>query len=276
VKIVKLKIENFHKMHLVGPKEVKSLKKPKSNSHKGDNGILVIIGGSKQYHGAPLLAAKMASKIVDLVYFSSVPENNRLINKMKSKLCEFITVSRKNILSYFNKSDVILIGLGLGTGNIERNLINRLLKKYPHKKFVLDAGALKVLNKKYLGKNCIITPHAREFQILFKIRATEANVKQMAKKYQCVIVLKGKKDLIISSNMVSCNTSGNQGMTKGGTGAVLAGLIAALATTNNLYLAACAGTYLNGLAGNRLKKKVSYYYNASDLIEEIPKTIKAL
>jgi len=258
-------------MPLIGPKEIKSLKKPKPHSHKGDNGILLIIGGSKQYHGAPLLAAKTASKIVDLVYFSSVPENNRLINEMKSKLCEFITITRKEILSYAKKSDAILIGPGLGTGNAEKKLTNELLKKYSDKKFVLDAGALKILNKQYLGKNCIITPHANEFRSLFKIKATEANAKKIAKQYNGIIVLKAKKtlgkDLIISPNRVSYNTSGNQGMTKGGTGDVLAGLIAALATTNDLYLAACAGTYLNGLAGDRLKKKVSYYYSASDLVE---------
>jgi NAD(P)H-hydrate epimerase len=63
-------------------------------------------------------------------------------------------------------------------------------------------------------------------------------------------------------------------MTKGGTGDVLAGLIAALACKNDLFLAACAGTFLNGLAGDRLFKKVSYYYSASDLISEIPKAIK--
>lgn len=265
-------------MFLISSKEVKSLTKPRKKSHKGDNGILLIIGGSKQYHGAPLLAAKIASKIVDLVYFSSVPENNRLINNLKSNLCEFITITRKEILSYAKKSDAILIGPGLGTENAEKKLTNKLLKKYPDKKFVLDAGALKILNKQYLGKDRIITPHANEFQFLFKIRATEANVKKMAKRYNCIIVLKAKKtlgkDLIISSNKVSYNTSGNQGMTKGGTGDVLAGLIAALATTNDLYLAACAGAYLNGLAGDRLQKRVSFYYHASDLVEEIPKAFK--
>jgi len=63
-------------------------------------------------------------------------------------------------------------------------------------------------------------------------------------------------------------------MTKGGTGDVLAGLITALAAKNDLYLAASAGVFINGLAGDRLSKKVSHYYNASNLIHEIPRALK--
>src|SRR4030067_3872424 len=94
---------------------VEDLYKPPRNSHKGDNGRLLIIGGSKRFHGAPLFAAKVASKIVDLVYFSSVPENNELIIKMKEKLCDFIAVSRNEVFEAAEKSDCILIGPGLGT-----------------------------------------------------------------------------------------------------------------------------------------------------------------
>jgi len=59
-------------------------------------------------------------------------------------------------------------------------------------------------------------------------------------------------------------------MTKGGTGDVLAGLIAGLACKNDLFLAASVGAYINGLAGDTLYKKVGPYFNASDLCEEIP------
>ncbi len=78
------------KINEIGRSEIISLYKPLADSHKGDNGVLLIIGGSKKYHGAPILAAKTASRIVDLIYFSSVPENNALVKKMKSRLNEFI------------------------------------------------------------------------------------------------------------------------------------------------------------------------------------------
>jgi NAD(P)H-hydrate epimerase len=103
---------------------------------------------------------------------------------------------------------------------------------------------------------------------------TKDTVKAKAKKYGCRIVAKGKTDYVASRDEFKINTTGNVGMTKGGTGDVLAGLIAGFAATNDLFLAASAGVFINGLAGDRLKKKVSRYYNASDLVNEIPKTIK--
>ncbi len=63
-------------------------------------------------------------------------------------------------------------------------------------------------------------------------------------------------------------------MTIGGTGDVLAGLLAGLACWNDLFLAASAGVFLNGLAGDKLKNRLSYYYSASNLVSEIPKAIK--
>lgn len=258
----------------IGIGEVKILHKPSEKSHKGDNGKLLIIGGSEMFHGAPILAAKTASKIVDLVYFSSIPENNKLVQKIKSKLCEFITVPQKEVFNFVKKVDAVLIGPGMRVDKETKNLTNQLLKKFPRKKFILDAGALHVVDKKLLNKNCIITPHKREFKMMFGITSSKKNVLAMAKKYKCIIVLKGATDYISDGNEIEINTTGNAGMTKGGTGDVLAGLIAALACKNDLFLSASAGVFINGLAGDRLKKRLSYYYNASDLISEIPKTIK--
>src|SRR3972149_3555308 len=118
---------------------VEDLYKPPRNSHKGHNGRLLIIGGSKKFHGAPLFAAKIASKIVDLVYFSSVPENNELIKKMKSELCDFIAVPRSEVFDAAEKADCILIGPGLGVSDETKSRTNDLLNNFPNKKFVLDA-----------------------------------------------------------------------------------------------------------------------------------------
>jgi len=113
----------------IGSEIVKSLYKPPKDSHKGQNGKLLIIGGSERFHGAPLFAAKMASRIVDLVYFSSIPENNELIKKMKSKLCDFIAVPQDEVLKIVNEVDAVLIGSGLGVSTGTKTLTNRLLKK---------------------------------------------------------------------------------------------------------------------------------------------------
>ncbi|MAF14114.1 MAG: hypothetical protein CMI53_04465 [Parcubacteria group bacterium] len=258
----------------IGVGEVKVLNQPGDSSHKGDNGKILIIGGSKYFHGAPVYASKTASKIVDLVYFSSVPENNEVIKKMKTKTNAFITVPRAEVFKAAKKVDVILIGPGLGVDQQAKQLTNDMLKKFKNKKFVLDADALKVVDKKLLNKNCIVTPHKQEFKKLFGLTASRQAAGKMAKKYNCIVVLKGVTDFVADHNQTKLNTTGNAGMTKGGTGDVLAGLIGGLACTNGLFLAASAGVFINGLAGDRLKKKVYYNYNATDLIKEIPKTIK--
>ncbi len=252
---------------------LKTLYKPPEKSHKGDNGVLLIIGGNEKYHGAPILAAKAASRIVDLVYFSSVKENNILVQKMKSKFCEFITVSRGELYAAAKKADAVLIGPGMGISRRTKFYANNLLKKFPAKKFILDADALKTVDKKLLGKNCVVTPHKKEFEILFGTEAVPENVFKMAKKYGCIIALKGPVDYVSDGKELRTDTVGNAGMTKGGTGDVLAGLIAALATKNDLFLSASAGIFINGLAGDLLKKRVSYYYNASDLADEISKVL---
>jgi len=258
----------------IGVGEVKVLAKPGVDSHKGDNGKVLIIGGSEQYHGAPILAAKILSKIVDLVYFASTPENNELIKKMRSRLAEFIAVGRSDLQEYARKSDVILIGPGLGAGKAEEKLVNGLLKKFKAKKFVLDAGALPVADKKLLGKNVIITPHKQEFKTLFRISGNKENAGKMARRHKCVIVLKGKVDFVCDAQRCKENMTGNAAMTRGGTGDVLAGLIAGLAAQNDLFLAASAGVFLNGLAGDRLLKKKGRMFSASDLVKELPRTLK--
>ena len=88
------------------------------------------------------------------------------------------------------------------------------------------------------------------------------------------VVLKGREDLICQGDKLVVNRTGNEGMTKGGTGDVLAGLIAALYCKNEAFLAASAGTYINGLAGDKLYERVGRYFNASDLVKEIPAVMK--
>ncbi len=261
-------------MKKVTIKDVRKLYKPPKDSHKGQNGKLLIIGGSKLYHGSPIFAVKVASRIIDLVYFSSVKEVNTLVEKMKFEIADVIVIPKSEVNEYAKKVDCILIGGGMEQTKETKRLTENLLKRFPEKKFVIDADSLKVMNPKLLNENCIVTPHSVEFKKLFKVEANEENARKMAKEYRCIVVLKGRKDIICSPKVCKYNLTGNVGMTKGGTGDTLAGLIAALACKNDLFLAATVGTFVNGLSGDRLKEKVGYYYNASDLVEEIPKAMK--
>lgn len=266
------------------PGILKKLYLPPKNSHKGENGKLTIIGGSHLFHGASLWALKVASRIVDMVFYSSTPQNNKLTEILKSKLYNFMAIDRDEIGDYIQESDAILLGPGLpreeGREKDEestRILTERLLKSYPNKKWIIDAGSLTEMEPEWLRSlngNVIITPHKKEFKMLFGLEATEQKVFEMAKKYNCTILLKGHEDIVCSPDQCVKITGGNAGMTKGGTGDVLAGLVSALACKNDLFLAACAASYFNKKAGDELYKRVGPYFNASDLCEEIPRVMK--
>ncbi len=262
---------------------LKNLYRPPKDSHKGQNGKLTIIGGSKLFHGASLWALKTASRIVDMVFYSTIEENEALTKRLKSEIYDFICVPRNELGDYIQESDAVLIGPGLMREKQTREITQSLLAKFPEKKWIIDAGSLQMMEAEWLKKlnQVIITPHQKEFKKLFTVNNGTMEqwnnlVLQKAKEYGCVIVLKGSTDIICSPQKCMVNTTGNEGMTKGGTGDVLAGLIAALACKNDLFLAAGAGIYINGLAGDALYQRVGPYFNATDLSEEIPKILKKL
>lgn len=259
---------------ILGPEYLKKIKKPAKNSRKGDNGRVLIIGGSKTYHGAPILSVMIASKLVDLVYFFSVKSNTKLVEKMKLKVRTFINPSEKNLEKYISNSDSVLIGPGLEKTRKNEVMTNWLLHKFKEKKFILDAGAFSMIKPKLLSENCLLTPHSGEFRDFFKKEANEKNVKTLSKKHKSVIVLKGNPDVVAGPSDIKINKTGNPGMTKGGTGDILAGLIAGLAANNDLFVSAAAGVFVNGMAGDKLYNTKGTYYSAEDLLDEIPRTIK--
>lgn len=256
------------------PKKIfKDLYRPAKSSRKGENGVLTIIGGSKKYHGAPLYAIMAASHFVDLVYFNTVPSNRKFLEGLKSRSAEFIAVCDREREKHIAQSDAVLIGPGLGIGDRAQSSVNRLMKRFPGKKFVLDADALKLFRfgfSRQFARNIVVTPHAEEFKFMFKCAPTAENVEKMCKNYGITVVLKGKKDIVCSPWTCYYNNVGNPGMTKGGTGDVLAGLIAALSCKNDIMLAATAGVLLNGLAAQDLKREHGPYFNATQLAERLP------
>ena len=153
-------------------------------------------------------------------------------------------------------------------------LSNRLLQKYPQKKWVVDAGALQMINPNLLNANCIITPHQQEIIIL-----QEKNSHFDPKNYQAppTCLLKGQIDYIFTKENGSSKTieirGGNAGMTKGGTGDVLAGLLAALYCKNQALTSTLIASYINKKTGDYLYQKVGPYFNSSDLVETIPQVL---
>ena len=291
---------------------LKNLYRPASDSHKGQNGKLLIVGGSQLFHAASLWALAVASRIVDMVFYSSVPTNNEIVKRAKKEFRNGIVVPRSKVENYIKEADCVLIGPGLPRpeGQEEgdddtKEMTERLFRSHPEKKWVVDGGSLQTIDPEVLRSLKtvpILTPHRKEFEILklktqnSKLKTTtqkskiEEQVELFSKEYNCVILLKGEYDVVcgpfdsgstsltIAQGEIRCNriSGGNPGMTKGGTGDVLAGLVAALYCKNDSFLSACAGSYINKKAGESLEKKMGIYFNASDLANEIPHVMKDL
>lgn len=269
----------------------------KPGSHKGQNGRLLVIGGSHLFHAASIWALEVASRIVDLVHYSSVPENNAIVHDIKKEFRDGIVIPRSDIDSYIEEDDCVLIGPGMTRDDETKTLTDKLLQTYPKKQWVIDAGALQMMDLALLPPNAILTPHHGEFAdlvaratalypIFVQAETDEDKVRLFAKIFHCIVLLKGHIDIACSGGICDekiCRPGelrmiegGNEGMTKGGTGDVLAGLIAALACTNDPMLSALAGSFINKKAGESLYKTVGPFFNASDLAGEIPRTLKEL
>lgn len=256
-------------MHIVDASILTQLYKPFKKSHKGENGRILIVAGSDKYHGSMLLTVQATSRIADMVYVHSTSKNLKLIDKLKSETAVFVNVSENELGNTAMKSDVIIIGPGIEDSQKNTELLEMILRRFADKKILIDATAFDCLDLDSIHKNCVLTPNVAEFERTFKKTAIPQNVLGMSQQYGCVIVLKGQNDYISDGEIIYENHTGNAGMTKGGTGDVLAGLIGGLLAKNDKMTAALTGAYINGLAGDRLYFKKGTFYNAEDLIQEI-------
>lgn len=245
---------------------IKNLYKPKKESHKGENGKLLVIGGSKKYSGSPIFSLLAARRFVDLLYFYPGENDHYLIQAVKN-IPEVIVLDS---LEKVDKVDCVVFGMGMGNAKFD---VAPLLNA---KKLVIDAEGFNYFEKSALDDRFILTPHSLEFKKYFGVDGTKENVIAFAKKYNCTILKKGPIDIIADKNRYYENKMHNQGMTKGGTGDVLAGLVGALACKNPNFEAAVAGAYLNGFAANVLLKKFGFYFCASDLANELAIAFKLL
>mgnify|MGYP000672155337 CR=1 FL=1 len=251
----------------------------RTNSHKGENGRVLIVGGSDNYVGAPALTGLAVLRSgADLAIIACPETAGYAINSISPDLITVKlsgkTLARRHeprIAKLAESADVVVLGPGLGT-NPETKMTVRNLCRRISKPKVIDADALKALDK--IPENCILTPHAGEFEILFGCKPTREELKKRASEDK-IILLKGPCDLISNGKEVKENCTGNPGMTVGGTGDVLAGLVAGLVAQGVKPLdAAFLAAQVNGESGDLLLKEKGYGFTASDLLEVIPRVMK--
>ncbi|MBA2862408.1 bifunctional ADP-dependent NAD(P)H-hydrate dehydratase/NAD(P)H-hydrate epimerase [Methanococcus maripaludis] len=261
--------------NMIGKGDFHLLNERKPDSHKGQNGKVLIIGGSKEYHGAPVFSALAASKFADIVTVASV---SKVMNTVKNypELMPYELngdyIGYKNVEELLNLSknyDCTVLGSGISLNSDTKEFVNSYINKI-NGKVVIDADAIKLIDYENFEfrNNFIFTPHKKEFEYIENyIESSE---------FKSTVVLKGSTDIVFNSDSIKMNITGNQGMTVGGTGDILCGIIGAIYSCNDAFPSACCGTYINGYCGDMLEKEFGYYYNSTDIIKILPKALKDL
>ncbi len=266
--------------------------KRRTDSHKGENGKVLVVGGSIKYSGAPVLASRAALRTGADLVVTCIPESiarsvrsdspNMIVKSLKG---DYLTKEHSDtILDQLEKFDSMVIGPGISENPETFEFILDVIKRTPSEKsIVIDADALKAISTDLSilkSKKVVLTPHMGEFKILFGKKISnnwferKEEVFEIAQKNKTTILLKGKYDVISNAQTSKINRTGHVGMTVGGTGDVLAGILGTLSAINvNLFRAASAASYLAGKAGEFAAEDFGNSLLATDVIEKIPEVI---
>jgi ADP-dependent NAD(P)H-hydrate dehydratase len=274
----------------VSPKLIRQLMPPRLlSSRKGDNGTVLIAGGSRFYHGAPVLATIAAFRSgADLVY-TAVPRS--IITAVRSFSPAIIALplpddkltkgSANRLIAMLPKNaDSAAIGMGM---SLDPEALTTLVGKLrqANTKILLDASALipQVLEE-ISNTGSIVTPHLGEYKRLFGTEPGStkeemtSNVHKLAKENGITIALKGWINIVSDGEQLTAIKRSTPAMTVGGTGDVLSGLAAGLLAKMKPFEAAVVAIYVNGLAGTLAFRQAGLHLIATDLIDNLPLVMK--
>ena len=261
----------------VGPGDMLRYPIPKVDSHKGQNGRLLIIGGGP-YIGAPAMAALAALRIgCDLVHIATPASSFAQISAFSPAFImhriqgDVLSAdSADMLLSLSEDVDAVLIGPGLGTSEDTQKAVRDFVKRCA-RPLVIDADGITAMAGSGIKKDTIYTPHHSEYRRLGGDSAPEKTAKDLGS----VIVLKGREDLITDGERTRVNRTGSPGMTVGGTGDVLAGAIAGLLSKGmSSFDSGCLGAYICGRAGELSFDELSYGMMPTDVIDNIGRVLR--
>jgi len=282
--------------YLVEPEDILAgIPKRKVNDNKYSAGKVLIIAGSKQFTGAPVLTAKSAIKSGSGAVVLACPQSIQTI--IKKKIIEptilpyddegkgFLCAASLDVLKPKIKwADSIVIGTGLGRDEETLKTVLAITRLAGKKKIIIDADAIYAFtNKKFENSNIIFTPHQKEFSDLIGIPLDElkkdllTHGKKFTKSTKSFLVLKGAPTLTFNpKGEVFINTTGNPGMAKFGVGDVLSGILGSfISTSTNIEHSIISAVYLHSLAADLLKiKKHELTYTATDITENLHNAIK--
>ena len=285
--------------HLVNEQSIRDLlPKRGDNTNKGSFGKLLLITGSSEYPGAGRLSLEAAlrggvglvsylgEKALNESFLRDFPE---AIFKERKPFVNLQESEIEDIIALANKHTSVLIGSGCGRSCGLLRLVQSLLKKYEGN-LILDADAINVLAEngdeslaliKGCGAKVIITPHPLEFAGICGMSVEEVNsdrirsAREFSIKYGCTTVLKGAATITTDGEVVYVNSSGSSALAKAGSGDVLAGFLASLATASRSALtSSAAAVYLHAKAADVLADELSQFgVTPSDLPRQIAREI---
>lgn len=250
--------------------------KRERDAHKGTFGCVLVISGSSSMRGAAAFAVlgalrsgagtvKLATvpKCIDTV---SVLAPEATFIELESDEHGFMKFNENILADALKKASSVVIGSGMGVTEDTMEIV-RFIVQNAEVPVIIDADGINciaqdieiLVNKK---SEVIITPHPGEMARLLKCDAKMINdnrimiAEKYAEQYGITVVLKGAGTIVADRHRTSANHTGNAGMSKGGSGDILSGIIGATAAQNiPPYDAACAGVYMHGLAGDSACEK---------------------
>ncbi|MGD9780654.1 MAG: NAD(P)H-hydrate dehydratase [Kiritimatiellia bacterium] len=257
------------------------------DSHKGTHGRALLMGGAAEYPGAIVLAAQGAIRSgAGLV---RVAASASAASAAVLRVPEAIVGADLSADFPLEGMDSILAGPGLGRGPEARRLVARLLHETPCP-LVLDADAIAVLAGhpeavRACAKPVVLTPHPGELAMLLGKDTADvqkdrlAASREAADRTGAIVVLKGAGTIVAKTGQPAwLNLNGNPGMACGGSGDVLAGLLAGLLAQNvPPFEAACAAVWLHGAAGDVAALRFTQAaMKAGDIAQALPDAFRQI
>ncbi len=269
-----------------------TIPKRKSNTHKGTYGTLLSFCGSENMTGAVYLCSMAALR--SGVGLLKIASDEKTLDILKLRLSEPVfcpvDVSTKdgldNLVELCDKSNAVLIGCGLGNAENTKNAVKYIIRN-TKTKIILDADGINAISDsinilKEAAESVILTPHPAEFSRIsrFDVNCIQSDrinkAKEFALEYSCTLMLKGASTVICDKDgNLAVNTTGNPGLSKGGSGDVLAGVCASLVCQGlSDFDASVCASFLHGKAADNLAKIIGQSgLLPSDLPLEIAKLL---